>query len=295
MVDLQGNFAAAITPFDAQGVFQPDWQAQHFAWLRHHGVEGVVVAGTNGEGPSLSYTERCTVIDAAVRNRGKLQLVAGTGTTSLAETIALSRYALEAGVDAVMVLPPYYFRDADEAGLVTYFRAVCDALPPQGRLIFYHIPRYTAVPVSHGLIASLRESHPQQCYGIKDTGGDATHTGALVREFPDLCVLGGSDHLVADNLRAGVRGQISGLANAVPDLLSGLFRAFRAGEPVDERQAQIMAVLRVVRQYPVFAAIKLVAADRIGLAPISVKPPLRNLTAAEQAELRAALASTLAL
>jgi 4-hydroxy-tetrahydrodipicolinate synthase len=292
--DLQGIFAAAITPFDAQGVFQPDWQAQHFAWLQQHGVEGVLVCGTNGEGPSLSYAERCAVIDAAVCNRGALQLAAGTGTTSVAETIALSRYALEAGVDAALLLPPYYFRDADEDGLIAYFRAVCDGLPPDGRMLFYHIPRYTGVPISSGLIRSLRESHPQQCYGLKDTGGDATHTGALVQEFPDLCVMGGSDHLVADNLRVGVRGQISGLANAIPDLLSGLFRAFRSGEPVDEWQAQITAVQRIAKQYPLHAAIKLIAADRMGLPPIAVKPPLRNLTAAEQSALRAELA-TLAL
>lgn len=295
MSDLHGIFAAAITPFDAQGIFQPDWQAQHFAWLQQHGIEGVLVAGTNGEGPSLSYAERCAVIDAAVRNRGGLQLIAGTGTASLAETIALSRYAVEAGVDAVLLLPPYYFRDADEAGLIAYFRAVCDALPPHGRMLFYHIPRYTAVPITHGLIASLRESHPQQCYGLKDTGGDATHTGGLVREFPDFCVLGGSDHLVADNLRVGVRGQISGLANAVPDLLASLFRAFRAGEPVDAWQARIIAVQQVVKQYPLHAAIKLIAAARSGLPPIAVKPPLRNLTAAEQRALRAALTDTLAL
>lgn len=295
MSDLQGLFAAAITPFDAQGDFQPEWQAQHFSWLQQHGVEGVLVTGTNGEGPSLSYAERCAVIDAAVANRGGLQLLAGTGTSSLNETIALSRYALQAGVDAVLLLPPYYFRDADEAGLVAYFRAVCDALPADGRMLFYHIPRYTGVPISPGLISSLRESHPQQCYGLKDTGGDATATGAMVREFPDLCVLGGSDHLVAANLRAGVRGQISGLANAVPDLLAALFRAFRAGEPVDPWQERLTAVQQLVKRYPVHAATKLIAAERMGLPPISVKPPLRNLTAAEQESLRSELATTLEL
>lgn len=294
MSDLHGIFAAAITPFDAQGVFQPDWQAQHLAWLQQHGIEGVLVTGTNGEGPSLSYAERCAVIDATVTHRGALQLIAGTGTPSLSETIALSRYALEAGMDAVLLVPPYYFRDAEEAGLVAYFRAVCDALPRDSRVLLYHIPRYTGVPITPGLIASLRESHPQQCYGLKDTGGDATHTGMLVREFPELCVLGGSDHLVAANLRVGVRGQISGLANAVPDLLSGLVRAFRAGEPIDEWQERIVAVQRLVKRYPLHAATKLIAAERMGLPPVSVKPPLRNLTAAEQDALRAELAATLA-
>lgn len=293
MADLHGIFAAAVTPFDRQGVFQPAWQAQHFAWLERHGIQGVLVAGTNGEGPSLSYAERCAVIDAAVAHRGGMQLLAGTGTTSLSETIALSRYALAAGVDAVLVLPPYYFTDADESGLLAYYRALCDALPPDGRMLFYHIPRYTGVPIGPGLIAGLRESHPQQCYGLKDTGGDASATGATVREFPELCVLGGSDHLVAANLQAGVRGQISGLANAVPDLLAGLFRAARSGEPVEPWQARIVAVQQLVKQYPLHAAIKLIAAERLGAEPIAVKPPLRELSADEQAALRAALPTLL--
>lgn len=293
MSDLHGIFAAAITPFDAQGVFQPDWQAQHLAWLQQHGIQGVLVAGTNGEGPSLSYAERCAVIDAAVQHHGALQLIAGTGTPSLNETVALSRYALEAGVDAVLLVPPYYFRDAEETGLVAYFRAVCDALPSDSRVLLYHIPRYTGVPITTGLLASLRASHPQQCYGLKDTGGDAAHTGALVREFPELCVLGGSDHLVAANLRVGVRGQISGLANAVPDLLVGLARAFQAGEPVDAWQERIVAVQQLVKRYPLHSATKLIAAERMGLPPVSVRPPLRDLTPAEHDALRAELAATL--
>lgn len=282
MADLHGIFAAAVTPFDQQGRFQLEWQRDHFAWLHENGIEGVLVAGTNGEGPSLSYDERCAVIEAAVKHRGPLQLAAGTATPSLQETIELSRFALEAGVDAVLVLPPYYFRDAPTAGLIRYFRALCDALPPDGRLLFYHIPRVSGVPISHELVAALRESHPEQAYGLKDTGGDATETGKLVAAFPDLQVMGGSDHLMADNLRAGVRGQISGLANAFPELFAGLMRAFRAGEPVDEWQERIKRVQAIARNYPQHSGIKAIASFRAGLDRAYVKPPLLDLTDAER-------------
>lgn len=286
MAELHGIFAAAVTPFDAASRFDAAWQRAHFRWLHEHGIEGVLVAGTNGEGPSLSYDERCAVIEAAAQNRGALQLIAGTGTPSLNETIALSRFALEAGADAVLVVPPYYFRDAPSSGLIAYYRALFDALPSNGRALLYHIPRVSGVPVSHELLAALRESHPRNCYGIKDTGGDAGETAKFVQAFPALQVLGGSDHLVADNLKAGVRGQISGLANAVPELLSGLFRAYRAGEAVDGWQARIKNVQSVVKKYPQHGAIKTIASFRAELEPIYVKPPLLNLAADQAAALQ---------
>lgn len=275
MQELQGVFVAAVTPFDEQGQFQREWQQAHFAWLQERGVDGVLVAGTNGEGPSLSADERRAVIDAAVANRGSMQLIAGTGTPSLNETIALSRYALDAGVDAVLVLPPFYFRDAPEAGLIRYYQRVCDAL--DGQMLFYHIPRVSGVPVSHGLIEAVRASHGQQCYGIKDTGGDAGQTAELVQAFPDWCVLGGSDHLMLANLQAGVRGQISGLANAFPELFVGLLRAFRAGEETTHWQDRIDALKNVWNRYPNQSALKAVASQRMGAAPSFVKPPLIDM------------------
>jgi 4-hydroxy-tetrahydrodipicolinate synthase len=286
MNEIHGIFAAAVTPFDAHGVFQPAWQADHFAWLREQGIDGVLVAGTNGEGPSLSAEERRAVIDAAVQHRGGLQLIAGTGTPSLSETIALSRYALDAGVDAVLVVPPYYFRNAPEHGLIRYYRALCDALPPSGRMLFYHIPPVSGVPITHGLINSTLRSNGQQCYGLKDTGGDPAETRALVEAFPNFCVMGGNDHLVAANLQAGVRGQISGLANAVPELLVGIFRAWQAGEPLDPWQDRINAVREAIQPYPQHAAIKALASTRADLPAVHVKPPLVDLEPEQRQQLQ---------
>jgi 4-hydroxy-tetrahydrodipicolinate synthase len=290
MEDLQGIFVAAVTPFDAHGVFQPAWQADHFAWLQEHGIEGVVVAGTNGEGASLSADERRAVIDAAVKHRGKLQLIAGTGTPSLSETIALSRYALEAGVDAVLVVPPYYFRDVPEEGLTRYYRALCDALPHTGRILFYHIPSVSGVSIAHEVVANVRRSNPQQCYGLKDTGGDPAQTRELVTAFPWLQVLGGSDHLMAANLRAGVRGQISGLGNAFPELFSGLMRAFRSGQDTTLWETRIAAVRTVVKRYPQHAATKTLTTWRAGLPQVHVKPPLVELAAEQRAALQREIA-----
>ncbi len=285
MNDLQGLFVAAITPFDEEGHFRPESQAQHFQWLAQRGVAGALVAGTNGEGPSLSADERRAVIDGAVANRNGLQLLAGTGTPSLQETIALSRYALHAGVDGVLIVPPFYFRDVPEAGLLRYYQAVCDALPPEARVLFYHIPSVSGVPISHAVIRGLIESHPRHCYGIKDTSGSSEHTAALVKTFPTLRVLGGSDHLVADNLRVGVHGQISGLCNAFPELFRDLLAAFHTGEDPTPWQARIAALRQVVKRYPTHAATKVLTSLRADLPPMTVKPPLVELAADQRASL----------
>lgn len=283
MNGLHGLFVAAVTPFDTQGTLQPDWQAAHFRWLEEQGIDGVLVGGTNGEGPSLSADERCAVIDRAVQHRGSMQLIAATGTPSLQETIALSRYALDQGVDAVLVIPPFYFRDVSETGLIRYYQSLCDAI--DGRMLFYHIPRVSGVSITHGLIKHVRASHPQQCYGIKDTGGDPAQTAELVGAFGDWCVLGGSDHLMLANLQAGVRGQISGLANAFPDLFVRLLRAFRSRGDAEAIQDQIVKLQAILKRYPHHAALKAIAAERLDLSRSFVKPPLIDLTDEQRAAL----------
>ena len=283
MNELHGLFVAAVTPFDEGGAFQGEWQAAHFRWFEEQGIDGVLVGGTNGEGPSLSADERRAVIDRAVQHRGSVQLVAGTGTPSLQETIALSRYALDQGVDAVLVIPPYYFRDAPETGLIRYYRSLCDAL--DGRMLFYHIPRVSGVSITRGLIEHVRASHPQQCHGIKDTGGDPGQTAEVVGAFGDWCVLGGSDHLMLANLQAGVRGQISGLANAFPELFVRLLRAFRSGGGAEPIQDQIVKLQAILKRYPHHAALKAIVADRIDLPHSFVKPPLIDLTDEQRAAL----------
>jgi 4-hydroxy-tetrahydrodipicolinate synthase len=157
-------------------------------------------------------------------------------------------------------------------------------------MLFYHIPGVSGVPITHEVIAHVRRSNPQQCYGLKDTGGDPAQTRELVSAFPQLQVLGGSDHLMAANLRAGVRGQISGLGNAFPELFSGLMQAFRSGQDTSRWESRITAVREVVKRYPQHAATKTLTTWRSGLPQVYVKPPLVELAAEQRAALQREIA-----
>ena len=119
---------AAVTAFSPGGErVLLDFVPQHLAYLEHHGADGVLTLGTNGEGVSLSMEERREVIDAVITHRGSLSVFAGTGCASLPETVALSSYAIERGVDGVMIVPPFYFKDVPTVGLIAYYEAHINA------------------------------------------------------------------------------------------------------------------------------------------------------------------------
>jgi 4-hydroxy-tetrahydrodipicolinate synthase len=159
-----------------------------------------LLTGTTGEGPSLSIQERLLIYRAAIDVRQSLPgflLLAGTGTPSLEDTIFLAKEAFSLGFDGVVVLPPYYFRNATDEGLFTWFCHVLDkAIPTDGALLAYHIPPVTGVGFSLDLLARLKDSYPNQFLGLKDSSGDAEWARALGARFgTDLTVLNGNDRL----------------------------------------------------------------------------------------------------
>jgi 4-hydroxy-tetrahydrodipicolinate synthase len=185
MSELPHTVPATVTPFKKGGLeLDPDWVPQHLAYLEKRGADGVLALGTNGEGPSLSQEERRQVIDAVLRARGGLRVFVGTGCASLTDTIAISRYALDKGADAVMVVPPFYFKEPAPEGLIAYYDAVFRALPREGKVILYNIPSYSGVEIVDGLVDALAERYAEQLLGIKDTSGDLRRRATTSSAIP---------------------------------------------------------------------------------------------------------------
>ncbi|NJN66367.1 MAG: dihydrodipicolinate synthase family protein [Chloroflexaceae bacterium] len=285
-----GVFCATLTPFVSEvGTIDPDWIPGHLRFLESHGVAGVLPLGTTGEGPSCSLDERKRVLDTVLAHRNTLRVLAGTGCTSLAETIELSRYATEQGADAVLVMPPFYYRTVAEAGIIRYYQAVCDALPGDARLILYHIPAMTGVPITPTILDYLLTSHGPQIAGIKDSSGDPCHTAELVQRYPGLAIYSGSDSHAASSLAVGVVGVISALANAWPDRVCAVFQASRRGGDVAAAQAPLSAAREAVRGFAIPAVLKAVLPWTSGLPRTSVRAPLSNLSDEETVQLREGL------
>jgi 4-hydroxy-tetrahydrodipicolinate synthase len=271
-------FVALITPFTTPtGPVDLDAIPPHLRWLEANGVDGVVPCGTTGEGPSLSLDERRAVIETVLRHRGNLRVIAGTGCANLPETITATRFALERGAEAAMVLPPFFFKNLPDAGLLAYYRAVCDALPPGGKLMLYHIPPISQVPISREVIGGLLQSHPEAVYGLKDSGGDDDHTAMLIGHFPELQVYDGSAPLLANCLVDGAAGGIFALANVFPREMRAIFDAFSSGGDTGVAQAHVAALDQALKPVTI-PAIKALLPYLAGLPAASVRAPLANLS-----------------
>lgn len=141
MSEIKGVIVATVTPFTEGGrEVDLDWIPTHLEYLRKNGADAVLITGTNGEGPSLSLAERRSIIDTVLANRGGLGVMVDTGCSALPDTIEISQYALDQGADAVLIVPPFYFKGLSDEGLIEYYGAIFDALPSDGKVTLYNIP-----------------------------------------------------------------------------------------------------------------------------------------------------------
>jgi 4-hydroxy-tetrahydrodipicolinate synthase len=237
--------AAIVTPLDSANRLDSAAMHQLMGYLAQHGLDGVVPCGTTGEGPSFSVQERLEIIKSAIAARGHLQIIAGTGCQALSDTIELTRASIDAGANAALVLPPFFYKQSGEAGIIAWYRAVCDALPAHGKIILYHIPPMTGVAITASIIEALCTSHPQQILGIKDSGVDATHTAMLVTSFPHLKVYTGNAPILAQAIHDGAAGSILAIANIVPRALRTLTDAPHRAD-IQTQVAQVDAYVRKV-------------------------------------------------
>jgi len=282
-IQLAGVYAASLTPLKED--FTPDLDAIPLllSFYAQRGCHGALLLGTTGEGPSFAPEERTAIFQAALRVRAEFpefRLMAGTGTPSLAETASLTRSAFDLGFDAVVALPPFYFRKATDEGLLAWFKKVIEeAVPSDGAFLGYHFPAVAGVPLSLDLLSQLKETFPQQFYGIKDSSGSPQHTERLGARFgSDLAVLTGSDRLLSVAMENQAAGCITAMANLYSPHLRQVWDAFQRGEKDPAAQAQLDAWRNVIENYqPYAASLKKLMPRMHGLPEWSVRPPLLPL------------------
>ncbi len=262
---LTGAYTALITPFDQSGEIDYPGVAKLLAWHESEGMDGVVVAGTNGEGPSLSAIEKRDLTKFAVKHAGKLKVIFGAGTCSLPEAIWLCNQAEKCGANAALVLPPYYF-SATLDGIKIWFEVLAKSVTIP--IILYNFPKNTKINLDISLVDFM--FHFENVIGIKDSSGDMenlTNYLELGSKF-NKSVLVGDEKLLLKNLESGGSGTISGLANSFPRLVS---------RQVDERsevlQSLIDQAVANVKCFPQPAVHKEILNSK-GLPGGHVRPPL---------------------
>lgn len=286
-----GVFCAALTPVTAE--LAPDHArfVAHCRRLLDEGCDGIALLGTTGEANSFSLGERQRLLEATVAaGIAPDRLLPGTGVAALTETVALTRHALSLGVTTVVMLPPFYYKGVTEDGLFASYAEVVERLAdPRLRIVLYHIPQMSAVPISFPLIERLRARYPGTFTGIKDSAGDLAHMEALVERFPGLAVLAGADPLMLPLRRKGGAGCITATSNLVAADLAFIFHhardAARAAE-VEAAQARVVAARNRASRFAQMASLKVMLAERLGDADWRrMRPPLLPLSAEEAAAL----------
>ena len=249
--ELRGILVAVLTPFDERGRPAALPLQRHIRRLKTEGVDGVLLLGTTGEGPSLSVPERMEILEAGLEAAVGMKRLACTGSASLAETIELTRHAFRAGAQAVVVQPPFFFKDVTDDGLFEFYRQVLEeAVPDGGLLALYHIPQVTNVPIREELINRLLARYGERLASIKDSAGDLDHFRALCARYPQLQLFTGNDQFLLDALRAGGVGCVSGVANVFAPLLAAVLQAHLRGKAqADGLQARLTRAWDILQRF----------------------------------------------
>jgi 4-hydroxy-tetrahydrodipicolinate synthase len=284
---FKGSLVALITPMRADGSVDEKAYAALVDWQIKEGTNGVVPVGTTGESPTLSHAEHRRVVEIALEvAKGRVPVIAGTGSNSTEEAIELTRHAKEAGADAALVVTPYYNKPTQE-GMFLHFSAIADSVDLP--LIIYNIPPRSVVDMSVETMARLAKH--RNVIGVKDATANLTrplHTRRACGE--SFCQLSGEDHTaLAFNAVGGV-GCISVTANVAPRLCSEMQTAW-----ADGRVGQAMALQnRLVPLHDALfsetspAPVKF-AASLLGISSERCRLPLAPIMEATRARVRAAM------
>jgi 4-hydroxy-tetrahydrodipicolinate synthase len=220
---FSGSITALITPFHNGGIDEKAFQG-FVQWQIDEGSEGVVPVGTTGESPTLSHAEHKRVVELCLEvARGKVPVIAGTGSNSTEEAIELTRHAAAAGADGALVVTPYYNKPTQE-GLYLHYQAIAGAADIP--IVIYNIPGRSIVDMSVETMARLAKV--ANIVGVKDATCDlARPLNTRVAIGGDFCQLSGEDATIGAFLGQGGDGCISVTANVAPRLCSDLHKAWR--------------------------------------------------------------------
>lgn len=284
---ISGVFCASATPILEDGTPDHAAFAAHCHALLQDGCDGIALLGTTGEANSFSIAQRQALLDQVIAaGIDPQRLLPGTSQTNVADTVTLMRHAVEAGVKATVVLPPFYYKGVSDEGL---FRFYAEAIEGVGRddlrVVLYHIPPIAQVGLSLELVGRLLEAFPGIVVGIKDSSGKLDSMQAFASSFANFSVLAGADPFMLPLLRSGGAGCITSSSNLIGKHLRVVFD--HCHDPaqaarVDKAQERINAWRDLSNAYVQLPTIKAMLARRRNHSGWTrVRPPLVELGQAE--------------
>ena len=283
---FQGSFVALITPFKDGDVDEDAFRAL-VEWQIGEGTEGLVPCGTTGESPTLSHAEHMRVVELCIEvTNGRVPVVAGAGSNSTAEAIALTQHAKKAGADAALIVTPYYNKPTQE-GMYAHYKAIQDEVNIP--IIIYNIPGRSVIDMSVDTMARLAKL--PNIAGVKDATSDLNRPILTAIEIgAEFCQLSGEDGTAIPFLAAGGHGCISVTANIAPKMCADMQKAWAAGDVAAAMalQSKLMPVHGALFCETSPGPVKY-AAGLLGLCADEVRLPMTEIAEASKARVRDAL------
>ncbi|MFK0691074.1 dihydrodipicolinate synthase family protein [Mesorhizobium sp. IMUNJ 23033] len=292
MTRPQGTIAPILTPFENDGRIARDLWVSHAKWVLDQGAHFLSPFGTTGEALSISLRERMQALEWLVEaDISPGRLMPGTGATALPETVELSAHAVGLGCAGVMVLPSFFYTAAGDSGQARYYSELIEKVAnPAMKMILYHIPQNSGVPVSPTLTARLSEAFPDTVVAYKDSAGDWNNTAAVIAAAPEVAVFPSSEAQLTKGLASGAAGCISATVNLNAAAIRAVYDAASTGKDVAEADAAIKAFRKVIQDAGLIPAMKAVLAVRSGDRRwLNLRAPHENATLESGEKLLAAL------
>jgi 4-hydroxy-tetrahydrodipicolinate synthase len=278
---------AMVTPFDQKGNIDFTKTTQLVNYLINNGTDSLVIAGTTGESPTLTTEEKIALFKHVVTVvAGRIPVVAGTGSNNTKQSIDLTKKAEEAGVDAIMLVVPYYNKPNQE-GLYQHFKAIAEStdLP----VMLYNIPGRSVVNMTVDTIVRLSEI--KNVVAVKEASGDLDAMTAIIANTPDdFALYSGDDGLTLPVLAIGGNGIVSVASHIIGLEMQSLVSAYEAGNNKEAAKLhqQLLPIMKALFQSPSPTPVK-TALQLKGLDVGSVRLPLVPLTEQERTSLIKAL------
>ena len=288
-----GIYAAAMTPWNGDLSCNVPELTNHCKDILSRGLKGVILFGTTGEGPSFSLEEKLSITEEVI-SLGVLpsQIILGNGGSTIPETVAIAKHGLKCGCVALLAHPPSFFKGCSEEGIVAFYRAVIQQTnDPNLKIILYHIPQFTGVPITFDVIRALVREFPDTIVGIKESEGNLPFAKQIIAAFPAPAfkTFVGSEAHINEAVNAGGCGSICGMANLYPELICSLFESGKSGV-LSENPQKLMDFFAALKGFPFIPAFKAIKENTSGDACWHIlRPPLAPLTDAERSAFLGAL------
>ncbi len=286
-----GVIAASVTPLTSEYQIDHPALTAHCHWLLANGNNAICLMGTTGEANSFSVKERMDALESAIKDGVPPEkLIVGTGCCALTDTIQLTRHAISHRVGGVLVLPPFYYKQISENGLMDYFAALVNATKSAHlRIYLYHFPKMSGIPFSPSLVKRLAGQYSDIIVGMKDSSGDWKNMEIICKELPGFKIYAGTEKYLLDIVRIGGAGCISATTNLTGNLAAHVY-AGKSSFEADSLQKKLTKARMAFEGFSFISGVKHILAHRQSdVGWLNIRPPNSKLTPAEAAELESRL------